>query len=75
MERVREKLSSWELEEKVIEIGTKSKEFKFILLDMRMEHIGDLEQVKWGAYVKLISLSYNYIVNFLSWRQNEINLS
>ena len=63
------------LEEKVIEIGTKSKEFKFILLDMRTEHIGDLEQLKWGAYVKLISLSYNYIVNFLSWRQNEINLS
>ena len=50
MERVRQKLSFWELEEKVREKNEKQEEnqgeFKFILLRLRFEQLGDLENLK-----------------------------
>ena len=50
---VREKLFSWEVEEKVSEKKEKleenQKEFKFILLDLRIEHLVDLQNPKCGA--------------------------
>ena len=46
----REKHFAGELEEKVVEKKEKQeeipKEFKFILLDLRIEHLGDLENLK-----------------------------
>ena len=48
-----EKHSSWELEKKVREKKEKQeenqREFKFIILELRIEHSGDLEILKWGA--------------------------
>ena len=50
---VREKPFSWELEETVQEKKQKEEEnqweFKFTLLDLRIEHLGDLENLKWRA--------------------------
>ena len=53
MEKHEEKLSSCELEEKVREKKDKLEEnqweFKFILLDLKIKPLGDLENLKWGA--------------------------